>query len=263
MPYKYHGNIWIDDTSRAYRREVERYLDLIRGTRAGRTLIRFIGLKPRWVFIVPRRPTKDDPINAFASPKNAADAYAKDYVRTRDVNLLGLMTLKMPTGVVGTGSGSPVWVRYHPATWRQLNANMGGVAPGDGPAEVLFHEMVHAMRMLNGLLSDDVVPEDIRMDDVEELYAILAANVYRSERGFKLMRRDHWGSDKLDALADPELYYDHFKRPIDEWFTAQRAFCMAMAESSAKFNPFKEAAIALGYMKRPPFPMALPPHRHP
>lgn len=258
MPYKYQGNVWIDDTSKAYRREVARYLDLICTTRAGKTLLKYINRKSRWVFIIPRKPTKEDPLNAFASPKDALDAYAKDYVRTRDLNLPLGIVMKMPTGV-GTGVGSATWVKYHPATWRQLNINTGRIDPGFGPGEILYHEMLHAMRMVSGLMSDDPVHEDENMDDIEEFYSILAANVYRSERGFTSLRRDHHGAVKLSSeMTISESYYEHFKRPIDDWFQQQRGFCMDMAAIRTRFNPFTEAAVALGYMERPSTPMALP-----
>ena len=42
----------------------------------------------------------------------------------------------------------------------------------------------------------DKVPDDPDMDSIEEYFAILAANVYRSERGFTKMRANHPASSR-------------------------------------------------------------------
>ena len=44
-PFNYFSNIFIHDNPVAYRREVARYLDLIRTTESGRTLIKFIKMR--------------------------------------------------------------------------------------------------------------------------------------------------------------------------------------------------------------------------
>ena len=63
-----------------------------------------------------------------------------------------------------------------------------------------------------GLARDDKVAGQQRMDNIEEFYAILAANVYRSDRGFSALRTDHWGFQRLKrAESYPEVFYDTFK----------------------------------------------------
>jgi hypothetical protein len=101
--------------------------------------------------------------------------------------------LMVPTGSVGVGGGSPVTIEYHPANYRELNKRKRRTDPGYGPGEVLFHEMVHAMRRMLAKRTSDTVYEDLRMDDFEEFCSILAANIYRQERGFTSLRKDHWG----------------------------------------------------------------------
>lgn len=256
---QYLNNIWVLETSPAYRHEVVRYLDLVRTTSAGKTLFSYINQRPQWMLIMPFHPTAKDPVNAYAYPQQGseADSYAKFAPMMTSFTLPGNITIEIPTGF-GTGKGSMVYVDFHPATWRQLIKNTGRIAPGTGPGEILFHEMVHGYRMQCGLMRDDKVAGHEKMDNIEEFYAILAANVYRSDRGFTSLRTDHWGFERLKQTNSyPEVFYDTFKKEIDDWFDRQRPFCLDMARVPAKFNPFRHAAIARGFMTGPLTPMRL------
>jgi hypothetical protein len=162
----------------------------------------------------------------------------------------------LPTKDIGTGAGIDVELNYHPAAFRQIIKNTGRIAPGFGPGEALYHELVHAQRSMAGLFLDENVPEHWNMDSFEEFCGILAANMYRSARGFTTFRYDHrvkddkapWrgGIDLPGELADPRRYYQAFKPEIVKWFNTQRAFCVALAESCAPFNPMAVAADDLG-----------------
>ncbi|HEY2866139.1 MAG TPA: M91 family zinc metallopeptidase [Pyrinomonadaceae bacterium] len=246
---KFLGNIWIWESSVAYRREVEKVLQLVNTTQAGKTLFRHINSKSNYMLIQPYVPTKKEPVNAFETGRNEADGapagYVADSVKFK-IPFVG--TVDFPT-VIGTGRGTIVDVNYHPATWYEVAKRRGGhIAPGDGPGEVLFHEMTHGLRELSGRMQyRDQVTGEPQMDSIEEFYAIMAANVYRSDRGFKLLRADHWGSKKIEgALIYQSAYYEHYKTYIDKWFLEQRAFCLDMARVTAQFNPFREAAVGLG-----------------
>jgi len=256
---QYLRRIWIVEHSKAYKSEVERVLKLIRTTHAGRTVVKFVADHANWLLIAPFKPTEDDRVNAYAYSKSWNDSLEVGQVGYRELKLPGGIVIKVPAAF-GTGIGSKVFIDFHPATYRELiRRQKGYIAPGDGPGEVLLHEMVHAYRMQTGKLRYDPVDANPHMDDVEEFYSILTQNVYRSERGFTSLRRDHQGHTKLGKdLADSEWYYDEYKKEIDAWFGAQRTFCLAMALSPAKFNPFRHAAIEMGLMPRPTTPMALP-----
>ena len=165
----------------------------------------------------------------------------------------------LPTGQAGEGGGSPVTIEYHPAMYREVIKRKGHMDPGDGPGEVLFHEMVHAMRAMLAKYVRTTVFEDLRMKDIEEFCAIVAQNIYRQERGFTSLRRDHWGHARLEGdLLDSRTYYEKYQPSIDRWFATQKAFCLELARSNVKFNPLREAAIAMGLMAPPPVPMRLP-----
>ncbi|MFL5259971.1 MAG: M91 family zinc metallopeptidase [Hyphomicrobiales bacterium] len=238
-PIKYLKNIIIGGDSSAYQREVARYLDLIRTTEIGRALVKHINFRATQMTIVPFKPTASNPVNASANPANPADAMPEGYQGA------------------GTGSGSAVTVEYHPATFRQLNQNMGRIAPGGGPGEALFHEMVHGYRQQRGQALNI---DKFGTEPAEEFYAVLASNVYRSERGFTRFRAA-WSSrfaPLADSLSDSELYYDEFKGPIDQWFVSDRGFCLDAANANARFNPFRAAAVAVGLLKSPGVSMRLP-----
>jgi hypothetical protein len=123
----------------------------------------------------------------------------------------------------------------------------------------MFHEMIHGFREMSGLLRyNDVVSGEVRMDSVEEFFAIFAANVYRSERGFTKLRADHWGFQSIKGpLTSQSGYYQHYKTYIDKWFSEQKAFCLDMARAPAKFNPFREAAVELKLITAPATSMRL------
>jgi|SRR5262245_35796843 len=267
-PFKYFDKIFIHNNPVAYRREVARYLDLIRTTASGRTLIKFIQLSARQLLIKPFHPTADDPVNAYTTADNVPASYPLGAPQMHSVKIgpmLGWLgvdpdtVLMMPTGSLGAGGGSPVTIEYHPATYREVIRRKGRIDPGDGPGEVLFHEMMHAMRMMLAKFSDTTVFENFRMDDFEEFCAIVAQNIYRQERGFTSLRRDHWGHARLEGdLLDSRTYYEKYQPSIDRWFATQKAFCLELARSNVKFNPLREAAIAMGLMAPPPVPMRLP-----
>jgi hypothetical protein len=144
-------------------------------------------------------------------------------------------------------------LKYHPAIFRQLAKNRGYIAPGDGPGEVLFHELVHAMRMLHGKFLRTTVTEDLHMDDFEEFCAILASNIYRSERGFTHMRTDHWDAAVPGLkVNDSQSYASVFQDEIEKWFSNHQSFCLELASTTAKFNPLKLVAAGMGLPVKTP-----------
>ena len=256
---RYNGNVWIWEISVAYRREVEKYLDLVRSTQAGQILFRHLNFRDNWLLIQPFVPTASDPVNSDAAPKAWADAAPLGYIAsTTQLKFPGIAPIDFPTSI-GTGAGTSVYVHFHPATWTELNRRVGYLTPGNGPGEVLYHEMVHGLRELKGQLRyRDKVAGEPNMDSVEEFYAIMAANVYRSERGFTQLTHDHRLFSWLRAdLRDPANYYGNFKIYIDQWFNEHRAYCLDMARSPAKFNPFQTAAVELGLIPKPQTSMRL------
>lgn len=255
--FQYDGRILVLEDPLAYRHEVERYLNLIATTYTGRLLFRYINMRYRHVLIIPYVPAHnpDGYINAAASADDFKGAYGSGMPINGVWTIPGYGKITIPTWV-GTGHGSTVTLKFHPAIFRQLNANQGYIAAGAGPGEILFHEMIHALRQVYGVMMDVPIVEDRAMDNFEEFCAVSASNVYRSERGFHVLRSNHEGFTALKtAETDPELYAQKFAKHLERWFGQQRSFCLEMAASQAKFNPFKFTAYSLGLS--PPTPMAL------
>ena len=126
--------------------------------------------------------------------------------------------------------------------WANITENRGAY-----PHEILFHEMVHALRDAAGhgkslaQLTDGLKG----YGDAEELFAVVTANIYMSDptnkRSDKLgMRKDH-GLGTLEAhLADSFGFYKSSRDAFrlmkqfcteDAWFTSQ------LAKTKANFNP--------------------------
>ena len=238
-----------------YRNEVIRYLDLIATTFAGKTLYKSIAGRPRHISIIPYvstplNPTTDPEVPGLSSMLDALDTGSQIQV---PINLGFGTVFVLP--MHGTGRGTNVVIRYHPAAFRQLMANVGGVLPGAGPGEMLYHELIHAMQALRGRL--DLTPAPViypDMDGFNEFCAVVGANIYRSERGFTTLRSNHvdFTGEKTDSVE----FFNFYEEWLKKWFDLQRDFCTELARSPARFNPLGVAADDLGIDV--PVPMALP-----
>lgn len=105
----------------------------------------------------------------------------------------------------------PALVLYTPATWKRVEqetwSDLGIVlndeeGPGSAPEEVLLHELFHALRIAMGIsvrrnpmFQKKRYQGSTGRDGLEEFYAILVANIYRSELG-RDIRFGHSNFDK-------------------------------------------------------------------
>ena len=117
------------------------------------------------------------------------------------------------------------------------------LSPGFGPDEVLFHEMVHAGRLLG---NDDGPLKE------EEFFAVLVANIYISEKGksFKDLRYHYEalsrGMKEEEAEPGVFLFQTDDQRKEDHYdliakFCRQHPVVAPMiADSPAKFNPIRD-----------------------
>jgi hypothetical protein len=97
---------------------------------------------------------------------------------------------------LGTGGGSDVHLHYTPDRF------MGDLAPvqiGYGPDEVLLHEMIHAMRDMQGLRNPlPTEGSDRAYDNIEEFLAVLVTNIYMAQKNpSAVLRLGHHGNDFL------------------------------------------------------------------
>lgn len=150
----------------AYKKEVERIVDRILLTRTGQAIAAKI--RAHGVLII----QESDPDDAEALARETGQsriALIKFYPNTKSNNMSRL-----------TAMGGE---RIKAQTLRSF--------PGWGPDEVLFHEMVHAARMVGGDI--DQVPLGGGYDDEEEYFGILVTNIYESEKGkpAQFLRKTH------------------------------------------------------------------------
>ena len=137
----------------------------------------------------------------------------------------------------GKTSYEGIKIRYSP---ERFQTNSCGWWPGLRPEETLFHELVHASRLLRDEISDDT-PLDL-MGDYEEFVATLATNMFRSERGAKLLNRDYVMKEPV-SQATAELFLSSHRlylEALDD--LADDELVKALAKVATPFNPFRDLA---------------------
>jgi hypothetical protein len=151
----------------------------------------------------------------------------------------------MPDGVKGTGKGSGVHIYYSP--------NVDDDQTGHAPDERLLHELVHALRIMQGRRNTVPTEDTVRnYDNEEEFLAIVVTNVYISAKGKSKLRADHHGHTELRPplntsagfLSDPGNWnLMNIYKLI--W---QPTFWLLSLETEATFNPFREITARLAYL---------------
>jgi hypothetical protein len=252
MPHSFGPNIIVDGRSLrtgagTYESTVHRELTLLLAFQTGRAVIEEIWSKHRHLRVVPRH-NRRDPVNADAQATNdrAANAPFQPLRDAWDGH-------RLPDGGHGTGTGSDARIHYSPSVFTDEDAfewdgtarsawfNMTGTFPADpgqDPAEILLHELVHALRMMAGRM--DYVALGHRFDTREEFFAILVTNMYSSERGpFRPLRADH----SRGNLADPQTWRDNpeLQTLIRNLCASSPALANRLMRLKLPFNPFAGA----------------------
>ncbi len=150
------------------------------------------------------------------------------------------------------------WSIRHPASRQTIPNDLRAFQPAHLRDEVLFHELVHAGRLLDGFWPqkahklkpdpDQEIPyandESAAYDDLEEFASILVTNIYLSEKGAKVFRASH-GADGYPFILDQA-------QSTSEGFLQRksnrdlvRSFCQtdpiapALSEIDTLFNPVR------------------------
>jgi hypothetical protein len=142
----------------------------------------------------------------------------------------------------GTGGGTDVDLHFSPEMW------VSGTGPCTQPDEILFHEMLHGLREMQGEYDPmPTGPQDKLYDNVEEFLAILMTNIYVSEKSPALgvLCGGHHGSQVLPA---GESTSDGFLLNNAEnllWikflYVQEMGYFLAVASNvMAPFNPLRE-----------------------
>lgn len=150
------------------------------------------------------------------------------------------------------------WKSTLPASHLSIPSNLRAFEPGLLRDEVLFHELVHSGRLLDGFFPqkaeklkpdpDNVVPwaseEAAAYDDIEEFATILVSNIYLSEKGQKVFRASHGGDGYPLILDQAQSSSEGFlKKPSN--LALVKLFCQTdplapqLAAIDTLFNPVK------------------------
>lgn len=147
------------------------------------------------------------------------------------------------SGFPGAGFGSGVHLRYSP----DLREAGTGVRQ---PICTLVHELTHALRIRHGLsTASQRLGEDF--DSIEEFYAILVENIYRSGRGL-MLRQNHHGWAKM---MPQRVYWDEprYDAIFDRLFCTMTRFADDMATVDVPYNPLRDyrasAAFGTGFFR--------------
>jgi hypothetical protein len=186
-----------------------------------------------------------DPLAAYpkgVGGNSSANLYKGivDDVKTLNVDE-GLDPSNIDTKHTGTGAGSSVEIGFDPDNLSQSCINRG---PGSQPDESLLHEMVHALRMMQGQYNP--VPTANRFyDDEEEFLAIVVTNVYISQKdGAALLRGEHRDHERLWPPLNTSAGFvankdnkDVLQNYRSKWLPT---FTNLAKLVTPQFNPFRE-----------------------
>jgi hypothetical protein len=223
-----------------YEDQVDNVVKTLTKRHTGWALLKTISDTGQTVSIEPN-PTKDQNSTTYA--QNAQDAAGK--------GLEAETCMKDPKGSnEGTGKGTPSRITYSPWQWGSVKGSNSNA--GREPDEILFHELVHAMRYAAGKRNSCFASVS-GFGEYEELVAVTVTNVYSSEIG-RPLRRDHEGFDPLPAktklfndqakrvevdLHDPQKFCNWFRKQLENfkkqhpWLTNRLAGYQHIA-----WNPF-------------------------
>jgi Effector protein len=136
-----------------------------------------------------------------------------------------------------------MWNRRTSACARFLSDNTKNRA--QLPDEVLFHELVHGLRTVAQIYKMPKLSGGLyRYDNFEEFCAVLATNIYISDRTKRVksgLRADHDTGNNLDPrLAGSVQFFQSAGNTfywVSRFCTENPVFTKAMAEVKADFNP--------------------------
>ena len=128
----------------------------------------------------------------------------------------------------------------------------GYSGPSTGMDETLFHEMVHGVRFMLGIL-DTSTPVDKGYKNVEEYIAIVLSNIYLAEKGQRVFRADHGG---FTVLPNPDAFLQNAqnvnlspRKLIEKFHGQHRKMFKAIKDipkNEARWNPIREYAKEKG-----------------
>lgn len=119
--------------------------------------------------------------------------------------------------------------------------------PGGSPAEVLFHELVHAFNAVTGtqysgkLYANPFVPQALKYDNEDDFFAILITNIFSSETN-RPLRGGHSKNEPLPlhlSTDDGFLAVEDNVRLIKKFCDDHRTVSSELSKVPSDFNPIR------------------------
>jgi hypothetical protein len=252
MPVNYHNrNIVIDGDAkwprqfsleqqktltRIFEDGVLRELRTISSRKTGNAVLEEIHRSAGRALIVSRLETKGGVFDVAQS-----DVLVKPILATKEGRRVpGRLRIAGLGGVI-PGLGSDAKVRYSPPGVFGAITSRG---PGSNADEILLHELVHALRSLQGVMDrTHMLQNEYR--NTEEFIAMLVANIYLSEKGKPTLRGsyDRTSSDfQFAAMPEPEKreFLDRHHGMIEVLSEDQPGLTNRLSDVACAFNPVRE-----------------------
>jgi hypothetical protein len=139
------------------------------------------------------------------------------------------------------GGGSDVWLFFTPGEGNDKACSNGSGFCAELPDEILLHEMVHALRDMQGVTNP--VPTTLRYKNEEEFLALVITNVYISKKkGNTLLRKDyiHYGAlEPPRNTSDGFLKDDEHRKILNYYSTLWQPVFGLLGDVETPFNPFR------------------------
>ena len=223
--YKPHYGV---DWRNHYEHRVALHLNTIRTSHTGAAVL---GTIARSVTIRPL----DDPF------EDGASASPADRRNATQMNEPLIRCGKDPAPGTGTGLGSASTVYFTPGVYTRGDAlqQYSPDAPASRPEEVLFHELVHAMRHTVGELDRSCMKDDFERK--EEFHAIMICNIFCSERG-RPLRRNHSGKQHMqrDFATDSFRFFAWYNREVRKFVADHPELSRQLNRINCPWNPIRE-----------------------
>ena len=222
-----------DDARKRLGRTIE-LLRTIEKYETGKAVYEAISRSSKMVSIVSPLNVRVD--NAKAEPVNHANATRQG----RHVRKCDTVDPRKPL-IRGTGKGSDVTVEFIPGPWPTFRSGYTGCRPrgckpGRSLDELLFHELVHAARIVHGKTL--CLKMGGKYDTEEEFFAILVTNIFLSEKGRQGLRADHHSYEKMKDPARRAFYRTH-ERLLQKFRHQQPRFVRRLSQVKTGYNPLR------------------------
>jgi hypothetical protein len=152
-----------------------------------------------------------------------------------------------------------VYIGFTPDASCHVDSKTKNVAPGGTPEETLFHELVHAFRLVTEKASNRIgpslpyIPENLKKypeyDVEEDFFAVLVTNIFSSETG-RPLRADHGALKVLPSQLSGNkdfLAIEPYAELVRKFCTDHSSVSQKLRDVPSAFNPIKELLIGQGY----------------